>query len=109
MIVIRNLAHVIVEVPAARVLSIGDAPQRILHHYAFRVTGSGTMVTKDSHGHIAGIAVQERKPERFIMLRVPRRRRRQLAELTSRHGQAHTIPADPAKAQAAAGHYDQSA
>ena len=57
MIVIWNLPHVIVEEPAARVLGIGDASQRILHHRAFRVAGSGAMLTKDSHGHIAGIAV----------------------------------------------------
>jgi len=57
MIVIWNLTHVIVEVPTARVLGVGDAPQRVLHHGAFRVAGSGAMLAKDSHGHIAGIAI----------------------------------------------------
>lgn len=57
MIVLRNLAHVIVEVPTARVLDIGDALQRTLHHHTLCIVGSGAVLAKDGHGHIARIAV----------------------------------------------------
>jgi hypothetical protein len=57
MIVIWNLPHVIVEEPAARVLGVGDASQRRLHHSTFRVAGNGAMLTEDSHWYVAGITV----------------------------------------------------
>jgi hypothetical protein len=45
MIVVRNLPHVVVEKPAARVLGISDTPQRFLHRRTFVVAWSGAVLT----------------------------------------------------------------
>lgn len=57
MVVVRNLAHVIIKIPAARILGIGNPSQGVLHDGAFRIVRRSAVLAKDSHGHIARIAV----------------------------------------------------
>src|SRR5262249_15206325 len=85
LVVVGDLPHVIVEIPAVRVFDVGDRGECRLHHAAFLFGGGRSVRAEYGHRHITGVAIEDREAERFGVLGIPRRRSRQLAELTKCH------------------------
>jgi len=79
MVVVGDLAHVVVEEPALRVLLVGEASEVLLHDAPFVVARRRPMGTEHDHRHVARIAVEKGEWEWVRHLTVPRRRPRQLA------------------------------
>lgn len=82
-VVIRDLPHVIVEEPSARVFGVGDARQRRPDDVAFVIGQLAAMRSEHRHRHVARITIENSEANGLIELGVPGRRARERAQLAA--------------------------
>lgn len=80
-VVIRDLPHVIVEEPAARILGVGHARQSRPNDVAFFVGQLPAMRSEHRHRHVARITIENSEAKRLIELGVPGGRAHERAQL----------------------------
>jgi len=85
---VRDLAHVVVEIPPLRVFRVRDPSEGVLHHGALAIRRSRAVRPQHRHGYVARVAVENHEAKRVVVFCVPARGARQFAKLALRHGVA---------------------
>lgn len=81
-VVVRNLAHPVVEEPASREQSLSDVGERVFYDGAFPRFHLGAMFPQDGHWNFTRVAFEDNEADGRFVNSVPRGMRYQQAQLT---------------------------